>query len=293
MSDRAARPIVKWAGGKTQLLPELRRRLPEQIDTYYEPFTGGAALWFALAAHGAPPPRRAVLGDVNEELIATYRAVRDDVDAVIAALGELAGAYLGADAAGREAMYYRVRDDRPRGRVGVAARTLFLNKTCFNGLYRVNSAGRFNVPHGRYRHPVILDEPNLRAAAQALAVVELRTGDFAAVVETAGPGDFAYFDPPFEPLSPTSSFTAYTGAGFGRRDQLRLREVLDRLTRRGVRAMLSNSAHAWILDLYRAGGYDGAGYSMAVVQARRAINARGSGRGAIGELLLTNYPPPA
>ena len=282
----SARPFVKWAGGKGQLLHALRERAPREIDTYYEPFVGGGALFFALASDPELAPRRAVLNDANRELATTSEVVRDDVGALMERLRALEERYLAADDAARAEMYYSVREEEPVAPVDVAARLIFLNKTCFNGLYRVNRRGRFNVPHGRYARPRILDCDALPAASRALASAEIRCGDFEAAVEGAGTDDFVYFDPPFHPLSKTSSFTGYTEGEFGRPEQLRLKRSIDALTDRGVPVMLSNSPHEWIL-----GAYEGAlRYRVERTPARRAINSRGDRRGAIDELIVTNYP---
>jgi len=280
-----ARPFLKWAGGKSQLLPELVRRSPRRIETYYEPFLGGAALFFALSSDAERAPKRAVLNDLNRPLMTTYEAVRDEPAALIDALGGLQNEYARTDEAGRAALYYRIRDEHHReGRVEVAARIVFLNKTCFNGLFRVNRRGEFNVPFGRYKAPRILDREGLLAASAALQRVELRTADFSEACADAGPEDFVYFDPPFHPLSDTSNFTAYTAREFGRAEQIRLKRHVDELTSRGVAVLLSNSPHPWI-----RGGYEFSGYGIDEVQARRAINSRGDGRGPIGELIVTNY----
>lgn len=285
-----ARPFLKWAGGKAQLLPQLLRRAPARIETYFEPFLGGGALFFGLMADVARAPRRAVLNDLNAELVTTFEVVRDAPDRLARRLATLEHEYLAADPsarsdrAGREAMFYRVRAARPRSAVEVAARVIFLNKTCFNGLYRVNRSGEFNVPHGRYAAPRICDREALLAASAALQGAELRAVDFEAACADAQPGDFVYCDPPFHPLSATSSFTAYTEGDFGLDDQVRLKQCIDDLTRRGVAVMLSNSPHPLI-----RGGYLFAGYTIEQVQARRAINSRGDRRGPIGELVITNY----
>ena len=283
------RPFLKWAGGKQQLLPALRAATPSSFERYIEPFLGGGALFFALAQDGRIPttPGAAVLADLNAELVTTYIEVRDDLDRLAGRLAELEAAYLPADAETRAAMFYATRDESPTSPLEVAARLFFLNKTCFNGLYRVNRSGRFNVPHGRYSRPRILDRPTLEAASAALCHVEVRIADFEAVCADARRGDFVYLDPPFHPLSPTSSFTAYTRDDFGREDQLRLKWLMDDLTERGVAVMLSNSPHPWLVGLYEA---DRGRYRVERVPARRAINARGAGRGAIDELLVTNDP---
>ncbi|MEZ4502061.1 MAG: DNA adenine methylase [Dehalococcoidia bacterium] len=283
------RPFLKWAGGKQQLLPALRAAAPSRFERYIEPFLGGGALFFALAQEGRIPSEAgtALLTDLNEELVTTYVEVRDDLGQLAARLGELETAYLEADTEARASMFYAVRDETPATPLEVAARFIFLNKTCFNGLYRVNRSGRFNVPHGRYARPRILDRPTLEAASAALRDAELRTADFEATCAGARRGDFVYLDPPFHPLSTTSSFTAYTRADFGREDQLRLKWLIDELTERGVAVVLSNSPHPWLVGLYEA---DRDRYRIERIPARRAINAQGTGRGAIDELLVTNFP---
>ena len=284
----AARPFVKWAGGKTQILDELVRRAPRSIATYYEPFVGGGALFFRLAADPERRPRRAVLNDLSRELIDTYEVVRDALAPLLERLERLQRDYLAADDEARAAYYYEVRAETPATPVEIAARLLFLNKTCFNGLYRVNRRGGFNVPHGRYRKPRILDAAALEAASAVLQDVELLSVDFEQACAAAGPGDFVYLDPPFYPLSDTSRFTAYTEGSFDRDDQLRLKWRIDALRERGVPVMLSNSPHQWVLGLY-----DGGRYFIDRVPARRAINSRGEGRGVVDELTVTSYEPPA
>jgi DNA adenine methylase len=226
-------------------------------------------LFFALQ------PKRAALTDINQELIDCYLAVRDHVGDLIEALG--AHRY-------NEEHYYEVRDLSPAALplVARAARTLFLNRTGFNGLYRVNSAGRFNVPFGRYVNPSICKPPELRACAAALRKVDLAVRDFGAVLEHAKAGDFVYFDPPYVPLSSTSSFTSYAAGGFGWKDQERLAELFCELERRGVRAMLSNSDHPEIHRLYD-------GFQIDRVEALRSINSKATGRGKIGEVVIRSY----
>lgn len=266
------RPILKWAGGKTQLLERILPLLPASIDTYFEPFVGGAAVFFALARQQRF--RRAVLADRNEELIEVYRALQQDVDGVIRALARLATAI-------DEASYYTVRAARPRGIAGRAARLIYLNKTGYNGLYRVNRAGEFNVPFGRHVRPTVLDEPNLRAASLALREVTLVVGDFAAVSARARPGDAVYFDPPYLPLSRTSSFTAYDRHAFGDAEHARLATVFAELASRGVAAVLSNSATPRTRALF-------SGFQVTEVPAGRAINSRAERRGPVTELLVVN-----
>ena len=279
----AARPFLKWAGGKTQLLSELDSAVPDFGGQYFEPFLGGGALFFRLAS--TRPGLSAHLNDINHDLVTAYESVRDHCEAVVTALEILEETYLEGDSDARERTYYEVRGKRPSDGVAVAARLIFLNKTCFNGLYRVNRAGDFNVPHGRYAKPGICDVPRLRAASRALRRATLTADDFVEACAAAGRGDLVYFDPPYHPLSATSSFTAYTDRDFGDADQIRLRDCVDRLTERGARVIISNSSHPWIEELYQSPAFQ-----IRRIEASRAINARGDRRGPVGELLITNEP---
>jgi DNA adenine methylase len=264
-----SRPFLKWAGGKGQLLEQLRPLLPTRFRRYLEPFAGGAALFFSLK------PKNAVLADINAELIDCYRATRDDVEGVIEALG--AHRYAAED-------YYRVRavDGATLPLAERAARTIYLNKTGYNGLYRVNRAGKFNVPMGRYSNPLFCDAENLHACCKALQGVDLRVADFEDVASRAKTGDFVYFDPPYVPVSDSADFTSYVPGGFGADQQRRLATVFGRLARRGVHAMLSNSDTPTVRELYRD-------FSIHRVLAARYINSRGTRRGKIGEVVVTNY----
>ncbi len=261
------RPFLKWAGGKRQLLPTLLQLGPRDAPTYFEPFVGGGALFFALQ------PKRAVLADVNERLIRTYRGVKNNVEEVIRQLGGFP----------REpGFFYRFREvDIDAGTdADVAAWFIYLNKTGFNGLYRVNRDNRFNVPFGRYVNPTICNQDTLRAGSAALARAELLVADFAPVVEEAGRGDFVYFDPPYVPLSATSSFTSYTSRGFGYEEQKRLRDTALALKKRGVRVLLSNSSAPSVRELYAYG------FDITEVSATRLVNSKAAARGAIVELLI-------
>jgi len=268
-----AAPFLKWAGGKRQIVARILDVAPACIDTYYEPFVGGGAVFFALAGQGRFG--RAVLADANAELVQCYQAVRDDVEAVIEAL---------APYRYDQAFYYRVRERDPARltRPARAARLIYLNRCGFNGLYRVNSKGRFNVPFGRYRNPVICNPAKLRAASVSLRRAEIVCGDFARTLDAAGPRDFVYLDPPYVPLSATSSFTRYEQGDFGLGDQRRLASVLRELGTRGVPALLSNSDCALTRQLYR-------GLRPRRIDARRSINSVSSKRGAVGELLVKSF----
>ena len=281
----AVRPFVKWAGGKGQLLPELSRRLPRRFRRYHEPFVGGGALFFHLY-NGGLLRRGASLSDYNPELVLCYQVVRDDVESLIAALKEheryrLDRAYF---------MEIRGWDRRPdfgqRSSVERAARTIFLNRTCYNGLYRLNNKGQFNAPFGYYKNPLICDPENMRAASAALRNVELSVGDFGDVAARAEPGDLVYFDPPYVPMSATASFTHYTGQTFGPDDQRRLARLFDRLMEREVYVMLSNSHTPLSRELYAAHAI-----STSVVLASRKINCDGQKRGSVEELIVCGYQP--
>ena len=277
---RAVGPFLKWAGGKARLAQRVAERAPPHIQRYHEPFLGGGAVFFAL--HEAGRIEAATLADGNAELIETWRAVRDDVEKLTQRLRDHAREYEGREWSWRGQYYYEVRDHlRPRSPAGRAARLIFLNKTCFNGLYRVNREGRFNVPHGRHHNPRILDREGLREASAALACAMIEAIDFGEACARAEPGDFVYLDPPYQPLSDTSDFTEYTKDGFGIAEQRRLREAFDDLTERGVPALLSNSDHPAIRDLYKR-------YDIAEVPMGRNINADVAGRAPITELLIGN-----
>ena len=274
LAPRQAAPFLKWAGGKRQLLPELLKDAPAKISTYYEPFVGGGALFFALAARGRF--RRAVLADCNQDLIDCYQAIQSDVKGVIAALRGLS---VGSDE------YYELRAQSPAklDPAERAARTIYLNKVGFNGLYRVNSRGLFNVPYGRHKNPVVCDVPRLLAAASALRKVKLLRQDFEQTVATAKPADFVYFDPPYVPVSATAYFTAYAESPFGPTEQGRLAQVLRRLRERKVPALLSNSDCSMTRDLYD-------GLELRSVAVRRNINSVATKRGPVKEVLVKSFP---
>lgn len=268
--EESPRPPVKWAGGKSQLIPQFEQLFPKREYTLYvEPFVGGGAVFFHLL------PPRAVLIDSNDELINFYLVVRDDLEALLQDLKkhENTAEY-----------YYRIRALEPDQLTPVerASRFLYLNKTGYNGLWRVNSQGKHNVPFGRYKNPRIVDETNLRLVSRVLRGAEIFCDDFSRVLDYAGPGTFVYLDPPYHPLSETANFTSYTPDAFGKDDQRRLAEVFRELDRRGCLVMLSNSDTPFIRELYRD-------YNIQVVYAKRAINCRADKRGPISELVIRNY----
>ncbi|MBE8955013.1 MAG: DNA adenine methylase [Quinella sp. 2Q5] len=268
-------PVLKWAGGKRSLLDVFRPLLPKRIGTYCEPFLGGGAVLFGLQ------PAVAVVNDINAELMLVYRVIRDEADKLIEMLS-----VFGNDAE----TFYAVRDlDRAEifsrlSDIERAARIIYLNKTCYNGLYRVNGAGQFNTPFGRYRKPNIVNEPTLRAVSEYLnrANVVMTSVDYAQVLVDVPRKTFVYLDPPYHPVSATANFTAYASGGFNRDEQIRLRDCCDDLSERGVKFMLSNSDTEFIRELYAA-------YNITPVKARRSVNSVADRRGSVNELVIRNY----
>ena len=265
------KPFIKWAGGKGQLLPSFVPLLPplNKVNRYFEPFLGGAAVFFYLQHP------RSYLSDCNADLVELYQVVRDEVEDLIRALSIHRN---------NETYFYKVRAQNPESLSAIqrAARFIFLNKTCYNGLYRVNGKGQFNVPFGNYKNPAICDAEGLRAASIALRGAEISLTDFEQAVAGAKPKDFIYFDPPYQPISKTSSFTGYTAGRFDDAEQKRLADLFRRLARRGCSVMLSNSDAPLIRELY-------ADFKITEIQASRAINSKADGRGKITELVITNY----
>ncbi|MGA2199699.1 MAG: DNA adenine methylase [Nitrososphaerales archaeon] len=280
-----ASPFLKWAGGKTQLLKTFDRHLPRSFGTYFEPFLGGGAVFFHLFGRGRL--ERAVISDLNRDLIDCYLDVRDNLDSLLGQLHEL------QHHARDEDYYYRVarkkfnevkRSGDERERLEKSALLLYLNKTCFNGLYRVNRKGEFNVPWGNYKNPRIYDKGNLSAVSSVLNQPGIRIlcRDYGSLEDEAKTGDSIYFDPPYQPLSKTAHFTSYTSETFGVRDQERLAHLFKRLADKGCYVMLSNSPGVRPL-------YEGRDYRIEIVKAARAISSVGSKRGPIDELLITSY----
>ncbi len=274
-------PFVKWAGGKASLLPELLRHVPSHLSNYYEPFLGGGALFFAICARDTS--FKAHLSDVNNELIDTYRVIKDKPDELIQLLSEFQHEYYRSkDPA---SYFYEKRAWRPSSSIESAARLIFLNKTCYNGLYRVNSRGEFNVPFGRYKKPRILNAENIRAVSRALrdTNADLRSADYRASLSTCGKDDFVYLDPPYQPQSKTSSFTDYTPGGFSERDQNELAEEFEKLVDRGSTVLLSNSETPLTTRLYGE-------FRVRSVIVNRPINSVGSGRTGYKELIVLGNP---
>ena len=271
--EKETYPIVKWVGGKRQLMFELLKNMPKSYNRYFEPFIGGGALFFELQ------PNNAYISDMNEELINLYTVVRENVYELIADLNrhEVSKEY-----------FLEIRNlDRTDeyknlSNVQRASRFIYLNRTCFNGLYRVNSQGQFNVPFGDYKNPRIVDENNLLNCSELLKNTEIKCVDFSEILTKVKKGDFVYFDPPYVPLNETSSFTSYTKDGFDMDMQFKLREVCDELDSMGVMFMLSNSDTKFVNELY-------SNYEIKKVFASRAVNANAEGRGKITEVLVRNY----
>lgn len=269
-------PIVKWVGGKRQLLNDIAPFIPDHYSAYCEPFLGGGALLFALQ------PETAIVNDINSDLIQMYEVIRDQAEALISALR----AHINdAD------HYYRVRAwDRDRefymglSEVERAARLIYLNKTCYNGLFRVNQAGEFNTPFGRYEKPDFVNEVNLRAVSQYLqnAHITFHSGDYSVLLEEIKTDDFVYLDPPYDPVSDTARFTGYVKGGFSQDDQLRLKQFCDKLDSENVKFLMSNSSTAFIRDLYRD-------YEIMTVKAKRVVNSAAGKRGRVDEVLIRNY----
>lgn len=277
VKNKLVTPFLKWVGGKRQIMPSLMEHIPKDIkkSTYIEPFVGGGAVLFHLQ------PAKAVINDYNEELINVYNVIKTNPDELIKDLKKHKN---------ESDYFYEIRGiDRTEkfkklSDVQRASRIIYLNKTCFNGLYRVNSAGEFNAPFGRYKNPNIVNEPILRAVNKYLNDndVEVNCGDYEKILKKATKKSFVYLDPPYHPISESSNFTGYVEGGWDENDQIRLREWCDYLDKKGVRFLLSNSSAELILEEYR-------NYKISFVKANRAINSYDSSRGEIDELLNRNY----
>lgn len=276
MANKLVAPFVKWVGGKRQLLDEIVPLLPGKVSSYCEPFVGGGAVLFSIQ------PKNAIVNDLNKDLIGVYKTVKDNVEDLIKDL---------AKHENTPEYFYAIRDlDRDKNvyeslsEVERASRIIYLNKTCFNGLFRVNSSGEFNAPFGYYKNPNIVNAPVLRAVGLYLNKnnVELYSEDFSETLSRTKKGCFVYLDPPYDPVSDTANFTGYNKGGFGKTEQKRLKECCDKLNERGIKFMLSNSATEYVKELY-------SGYNITTVKAKRAINSNAEKRGQIEELLIRNY----
>ncbi|MFZ5799807.1 MAG: DNA adenine methylase [Candidatus Omnitrophota bacterium] len=271
-----AEPFLKWAGGKGQLLRQYEAFFPKEFNNFLEPFVGGGAVFFHLFNSGRLQGKKKVyLLDSNEELINCYLIIKEDVEGLIKILN-------GSIFINTEEIFYKIRAENPKDKFERAARTIYLNKTCFNGLYRVNNQGKFNVPFGGYKNPLICNARNLIAVSFALQNVEILCGDFDKCLELAEKEDFIYFDPPYQPLNKTSSFTSYTKEPFAEKEQVKLNKVFKKLDKMGCKIMLSNSDTSLIRKLYK-------NFRIEVVFAKRAINCKAWRRGAIRELVILNY----
>lgn len=276
-NNKLVAPFLKWVGGKRQLMPSIVELLPKNIKelNYIEPFIGGGAVLFHLQ------PKNALINDFNEELINVYTVIKNNLDELIIDLRKHENTAV---------YFYQIRAlDRTEEfnnltPVQRASRVIFLNKTCFNGLYRVNNAGEFNAPFGRYKNPNIVNDPTLKAVNKYLNSnnVILRSGDYADIIVDANENSFVYLDPPYHPISENSNFTGYIQRGWNMFDQIRLREFCDELNERGIKFLLSNSSAQLIKDQY-------ANYTITTVKANRAINSNGADRGEVDEFLIRNY----
>lgn len=295
-----AGPFLKWAGGKSQLLPVINQHYPKEllngeIETYIEPFAGGGAVFFDIQNRFSP--KHSVLIDTNPDLVLTYQVIQSNVDGLIRTLAQMEQAYHTSTPEEQQAMFYDVREafnashnataDNTEG-LTRAAQNIFLNRTCFNGLFRVNSKGKFNVPFGQHKKPTILFEKKLRAAAKALQKAEVIHGDFTQTPNLVKPKTFVYYDPPYRPISVTSHFKAYSKEAFNDDTQRQLAGMFREIDQRGVKQMLSNSdptnhgPDPFFDDLYQ-------GFTITRVDATRFINSKGTGRGVVRELLIKNY----
>lgn len=264
-----ATPFLKWVGGKRSIIDELKRRMPKEYKNYHEAFVGGGALFFDLL------PKKAFISDANLDLILTYKAVQKDVEPLIALLKKHQKSH-------SEEYYYKVRAKHNlKDPIQVAARMIYLNKTCFNGLWRVNKKGEFNTPMGKYANPGICQEDNLRACSLALKNTDIQYKDYLSIEPKSG--DFCYFDPPYHPTNETS-FTAYSMLDFTEKDQQNLSEFCRELNKKGVKVMLSNSNTKFIRDLYK-----GAAFKISIVNAPRLVNCKPNGRNSVEEVIITNY----
>lgn len=274
------KPFVKWAGGKRQLIPILNENLPKSFGTYYEPFIGGGALLFHIITER--DGQKCSISDLNSDLVLAYITIRDRIDDLISSLKSHERNYHKDS----KSYYYSVRESNPRSEIEKTSRLLFLNRTCFNGLYRVNSKGKFNVPLGRYTNPNIVNEDNLRAVSTILqsSKVSIKCRDFEAVLQDAKKGDLVYFDPPYQPVSDTANFTSYTNKDFTDKDLGRLAELCSKLDSKGCKVLLSNSDSKQVSDMF-SGKY----WKTNRIQANRSINSNSKKRTGHFELLIKNY----
>ncbi|MSV33561.1 MAG: DNA adenine methylase [Nitrosarchaeum sp.] len=274
------KPFVKWAGGKRQLIPILNQNLPESFGTYYEPFLGGGALLFHILTD--KNGQKCSISDLNSDLVLAYTTIRDRVDSLITSLKNHEKNYQKDS----ESYYYSIRESNPRSEIEKTSRLIFLNRTCFNGLYRVNSKGKFNVPLGKYSNPNIVNEENLYAVSNILQSgrISIKCRDFEAVLRDAKKGDLIYFDPPYQPTSATANFTSYTNKDFTYDDLTRLAELCLKLDSRGCNVLLSNSDSKEVADIFAKNTW-----KITRIEANRSINSNSKKRTGHYELLIKNY----
>jgi len=274
------KPFVKWAGGKRQLIPQIEKHIPKKFSSYFEPFLGGGALLFHLFSENKN--LKGSVSDLNSDLVLSYITIRDNLDGLLKSLQKHSDNYFSDS----KSYYYSVRESNPKSQFEKVSRLLFLNRTCFNGLYRVNGKGKFNVPLGRYSNPNIVQEENLRSVNQFLNQnkIIIKCQDFSSTVEKAKKGDFVYFDPPYQPVSKTANFTSYTNRNFGLNDLKRLAKVSNQLAKKGVNVLLSNSSSKQVRDLFSAKYWE-----IIKIEANRAINSDSNKRTGHSELLIKNY----
>ena len=274
------KPFVKWAGGKRQLIPILNENLPKSFGTYYEPFIGGGALLFHILTERNA--QKCSISDLNSDLVLTYTTIRDKIDGLISSLKNHEKNYQKDS----KTYYYSVRESNPRSEIEKTSRLLFMNRTCFNGLYRVNSKGKFNVPLGRYTNPNIVNEDNLRSVSAILntSKVAIKCRDFESVLRDAKKGDLVYFDPPYQPVSNTANFTSYTNKSFTYDDLHRLSELCLKLDSKGCKVLLSNSDSEEVAKIF-----SDKPWKINKIQANRSINSNSKKRTGHFELLIKNY----
>ena len=274
------KPFVKWAGGKRQLIPILNQNLPESFGMYYEPFLGGGALLFHILTD--KNGQKCSISDLNSDLVLAYTTIRDRIDALITSLKNHEKNYQ----KNSESYYYSIRESNPRSEIEKTSRLIFLNRTCFNGLYRVNSKGKFNVPLGKYSNPNIVNEENLRAVSHILqsSRISIKCRDFEAVLRDAKRGDLVYFDPPYQPVSSTANFTSYTNKDFTYDDLTRLADLCLKLDSRGCKVLLSNSDSKEVSDIFATSPW-----KITRIEANRSINSNSKKRTGHFELLIKNY----
>ncbi len=274
--NRLVMPFVKWVGGKRQLLSELERYIPEKFSKYYEPFVGGGAVLFHLQ------PKEAIINDCNKELVNLYKIIQSKPEELITDLKKHKNEsdyFYNIRSMDRDEIFYSKLTE-----IEKASRIIYLNKTCYNGLFRVNSSGEFNTPFGRYKKPTIVNEVTIRAVSNYLSKnpIEILNLDYEKSLLNTKRGDFVYFDPPYDPVSDSANFTGYTKSGFDKSEQVRLKKVCDELNKKGVKFLLSKSATEFIKELY-------SNYHISIIDAKRSINSNADKRGVVKEVIIKNY----